>query len=1060
MVNVEDATEFTVKQLKGTGYTVGCYMSAGTIFPASINAADLTGKVKALHVDKESGSQEQWLDISLWNDDLKGYMTTRIEQAAADGCDAILFDKLECWESNCADNEIQKSNMAMHQLQYSKWLASTAHQFDMAAGLGGNINQATELVSVFDFAVSTKCMAEGNCGILRSFIQQNKAVFGTEAGVKTKEDAIALCKSALDLGMAWLYTTPNTGDSWVACTKIKMTCTNNGWGCPAPYVPSLSYENGICPNGQCTDDFCCGDAPLCQLAVTCPIIRKPLPNFEAKRCSGVRCKLSDCCEPPTCLASNVICDESRSPGQKLNYGRIKCTSDFCSQQDCCKPTVTCATFSCSPGTILVENPEQKQCSDQKNGCVENECCKGFPKCWEQINDCGEQIPAADYATKSCATSVCESSECCSSVFFMIEGEPAPGAFYQTPSPRPSPTSTVRPIHDWDISDVVQASGSWSTWGECSTECNGGVRYRICSQRIAGACGDGLTWQNCNEIECGQSPVNTPPTPDIVDDPTVAISSVPNAPGIGDTNVDGVWTQWSPCSQSCGTGIRQRACNNPAPTNGGRFCNGTSYESCNVFTCGSDTGVTNVDTNVGDNVVVSPLHSSCTNQMLNNCDPNAICKDMEGTSFNCTCRAGFTGSGVECEDNEPPTIRCPEIVYGQAELGQPGANVIFAPTIAAADNDFIPNEVSCSISSGAFYAIGLTEVTCSVLDRTGNRAQCKFPVVVSKPHQMDDRMTTAPNEPVSSTPGTSSTGTATIPYPTITFSSSDIMPETTACVPTSVPCPKGYRGTYSVACLNGRAGDLRGDCTACEVGSFCTDGVQSQCPGNQYSDKPAQEACTPIPDGYFCQDDETSVGAINKRIELITSPEYPVKMGCTSISECPAGYACQQGKVASCSPARALYQDVTGQHQCKVFNPAEQTCATSDTLYCSQVVSRLALKPGERLYPGGRTLKSSCGHELKLGNDGNLVAYHNGEGYWQSRSNDMGLNPYLVMKENGNLELWTSTHNVPVWQTHTNSERGAKPYSFMLLENGNVVLLDGQGIVTCQTAVSKGPCIPE
>ena len=41
---------------------------------------------------------------------------------------------------------------------------------------------------------------------------------------------------------------------------------------------------------------------------------------------------------------------------------------------------------------------------------------------------------------------------------------------------------------------------------------------------------------------------------------------------------------------------------------------------------------------------------CQNDTLNNCDDNADCFDTEG-SFNCTCREGYTGTGVQCQGKE-------------------------------------------------------------------------------------------------------------------------------------------------------------------------------------------------------------------------------------------------------------------------------------------------------------------------------------------------------------------------------------------------------------------------
>nr|CAD7201811.1 unnamed protein product [Timema douglasi] len=55
--------------------------------------------------------------------------------------------------------------------------------------------------------------------------------------------------------------------------------------------------------------------------------------------------------------------------------------------------------------------------------------------------------------------------------------------------------------------------------------------------------------------------------------------------------DGKWGEWSsfrPCTRTCGGGVKERvrACNNPAPANGGRYCEGerVRYRSCNIQEC--------------------------------------------------------------------------------------------------------------------------------------------------------------------------------------------------------------------------------------------------------------------------------------------------------------------------------------------------------------------------------------------------------------------------------------------------------------------------------------------
>lgn len=56
-------------------------------------------------------------------------------------------------------------------------------------------------------------------------------------------------------------------------------------------------------------------------------------------------------------------------------------------------------------------------------------------------------------------------------------------------------------------------------------------------------------------------------------------------------VDGAWSPWTrftPCSRSCGGGVTfsSRRCNNPSPTQGGRFCHGAKkrFKSCRTHDC--------------------------------------------------------------------------------------------------------------------------------------------------------------------------------------------------------------------------------------------------------------------------------------------------------------------------------------------------------------------------------------------------------------------------------------------------------------------------------------------
>ncbi|KAK3084929.1 hypothetical protein FSP39_021552 [Pinctada imbricata] len=111
-------------------------------------------------------------------------------------------------------------------------------------------------------------------------------------------------------------------------------------------------------------------------------------------------------------------------------------------------------------------------------------------------------------------------------------------------------------------------GGWSTWtdyGKCSVTCGAGrqFRHRTCSNPHPLYGGKACNGTNNEAKTCSSSPCP----------------------------VDGkwsVWSKWSHCSVTCGTGSisRYRVCNNPVPTNGGANCTGSDHEThvCNKHQC--------------------------------------------------------------------------------------------------------------------------------------------------------------------------------------------------------------------------------------------------------------------------------------------------------------------------------------------------------------------------------------------------------------------------------------------------------------------------------------------
>ena len=106
-----------------------------------------------------------------------------------------------------------------------------------------------------------------------------------------------------------------------------------------------------------------------------------------------------------------------------------------------------------------------------------------------------------------------------------------------------------------------------------------------------------------------------------------------------------------------------------------------------------------------------------------------CTTTDAAMNTATCT--FT---VTVNDTQPPSIVCPANINTTANAMQgttPGALVNYAAPVVS-DNCPGVGAPVCTPASGSFFAVGVSTVTCSVTDASGNSSGCSFTITVGTP----------------------------------------------------------------------------------------------------------------------------------------------------------------------------------------------------------------------------------------------------------------------------------------------------------------------------------------
>ncbi|OUM70577.1 glycoside hydrolase family 114 protein, partial [Piromyces sp. E2] len=169
-IDLYDVTKESISKMHDLGLKVICYFSAGTYEPFRTEAKAMQN-VSGLVRNKMDDWDENWLDIRL--EEIKPFMTDRLDLAKSKGCDGIEFDNIDAYTAVNWKDKLTAND----QLKYNRWLAEEAHARDLAAGLKNCIELLNDLKDVYDFAINEQCSDFDECGKYEVFLKNNLAVF-------------------------------------------------------------------------------------------------------------------------------------------------------------------------------------------------------------------------------------------------------------------------------------------------------------------------------------------------------------------------------------------------------------------------------------------------------------------------------------------------------------------------------------------------------------------------------------------------------------------------------------------------------------------------------------------------------------------------------------------------------------------------------------------------------------------------------------------------------------------------------------------------------------------
>ncbi len=198
-----------IDELHSKGRKVICYISVGSWEDWRPDKDSFPSEV--LGKDYEGWKGERWLDIRQI-EDLAPVMLARLDLCKAKGFDALEPDNMEIYT-----NDTGFPLTYDDQLKFALWLADEAHKRGLAIGQKNASDQVTDLVDIFDFAITEDYFYYREAESMLPYINTGKPVFATEY-TDLPGDFAEFCEQSKQLNFstilkkrgldAWIQTCP------------------------------------------------------------------------------------------------------------------------------------------------------------------------------------------------------------------------------------------------------------------------------------------------------------------------------------------------------------------------------------------------------------------------------------------------------------------------------------------------------------------------------------------------------------------------------------------------------------------------------------------------------------------------------------------------------------------------------------------------------------------------------------------------------------------------------------------------------------------------------------